>query len=89
MVRSGWALALWSGGRPLPYRKDEEGGGPQPVDLDWWTTIGDETTSNRFLIDDLVLQPGTAVIVRSGASDVEILGQIDAARAIPEGWGSV
>jgi TetR/AcrR family transcriptional repressor of nem operon len=29
---------------------------------------------------------GTAVIVRSGASDAEILGQIDAGRAMVEGW---
>ena len=109
MVRSGWALALWSGDDPFlveEMRKvaarvgwwgtvcgtvdvvleisgeqvnapgdDRENlteewvevtnAGPEPVDLDGWT-IRDETTSNRFLINDLVLQPGAVVRFRTG-----------------------
>ncbi len=40
--------------------------GPQPIDLDGWT-IRDETTSNRFVIEGVVIEAGAAVRFRTGS----------------------
>lgn len=52
--------------------------------------LGEIDASQASIYSDVMLSfvLGTLVIVRSGASDAEILGQIDAGRAMVEGWRS-